>query len=270
MNYSDYIDIRKIISLLFLFGLLYLLKLFLSDGLFGFWLFGLIVGLYALLVFFFFAIMDKSFFNKQYGYSKLKDFYPKTIIEKLKAMHPKDFEDFIKLLFELRGYKIIYKSFWKKYFSSRIAKKDGGIDLIVVKDGKKIYVQIKKKNTDMIGVEVMRSFYGAIVNKLKGEDKLLLITTSIFSEDAEKFAKENNIEIMSYKEIEQEIDGLEKDINNKQKIVLFLSRTNYYSNKYNQNIRTCPKCGAPLKWRKEGFYGCQNYYKTGCDYKEYK
>jgi len=47
--------------------------------------------------------MDRKLFNKQYGYTKVEyAFEPKTLMEKLKAMHPKDFEDFVKLLFELR------------------------------------------------------------------------------------------------------------------------------------------------------------------------
>ncbi len=68
----------------------------------------------------------------------------KRVIKKLRELHPKDFEEFITLLFELSGYSIVYRSQWKKRFGKRIARKDWGIDLICQKWEKKNYIQIKK------------------------------------------------------------------------------------------------------------------------------
>jgi hypothetical protein len=35
---------------------------------------------------------------------------------------------------------------------------------------------------------------------------------------------------------------------------------------FKNNVKTCPRCLAPLVWRKEWFYGCMNFYKTHCRY----
>lgn len=264
MYYWNIVDIKRVLAWLALLWFIYWLKLFLVDNVFSVWLFWFLLWLYALFIMIFFILLDKYFYTISHWYKKIRQFNkPKTLIDKLKAMHPKDFEDFIKLLFELKWYKVIYKSFWKKYFWSWFARKDWWIDLIALKDGNKSYIQIKKYITNMVSVNDVRSFYGAIVSKIKSWDKVIFITTSVFSEDAEKFAKENNILIVTHKELVEEI----KSIQNKQAINDFLSKMSYYSNKYNQNIRTCPKCWAPLKWRKEGFYGCQNYIKW-CKYTE--
>lgn len=270
MEHSDYKYLEFFTILLCLTWLWYLFKLYYTDHIFSIYLFDAIISLYCMMMVVLLVVMKKKLLCKKYGYSTVKYANkPNGLIEKLKAMHPKDFEDFIKLLFELRWYKVVYKSFWKRYFSSRIPQKDWWIDLIAIRDNKKIYVQIKKNITNMVSVDMIRSFYGSIVHRLTWEDKWLFVTTSVFSEDAEKCAKENHIEMISYKELEKEIVWLEKEIQKRQRIEDFLSKIDYYQNKkYNQNIRTCPKCGAPLKWRKEWFYGCQNYYKTGCDYTE--
>lgn len=267
MKYLDKEFIRKVIAVLAILWFSYLLKLYFIDNAIGARLAALLAWLYALFVPIVFALLDRLF-EIESPISKVTKKHrrieePKKLIDKLRMMHPKDFEDFIKLLFELKWYKVIYKSFWKKYFWSWFARKDWWIDLIALKDGNKSYIQIKKYITNMVSVNDVRSFYGAIVSKIKSWDKVIFITTSVFSEDAEKFAKENNILIVTHKELVEEI----KSIQNKQAINDFLSKMSYYSNKYNQNIRTCPKCWAPLKWRKEGFYGCQNYIKW-CKYTE--
>jgi len=58
--------------------------------------------------------------------------------------------------------------------------------------------------------------------------------------------------MINYKGLEKEISWLEKEAKKRERIESFLSKIDYYQNrKYNQNIRTCPKCGAPLKRRKE-------------------
>jgi hypothetical protein len=46
------------------------------------------------------------------------------VIQKLRELHPKDFEEFIGLLFELCGYSIVYRSQWKKSFGKWHARKD--------------------------------------------------------------------------------------------------------------------------------------------------
>ena len=241
MNYSDYQYIEKFVAILMILWLWYIIKLYMDYG-FSIWLLALFVGIYAILSVFILAFVKKKSPYKEYEYSLVDNIdKPKTLMEKLKAMHPKDFEDFIKLLFELQWYVVIYKSFWKR----RVPHKDWGIDMIVVRDNKKIYVQIKKNIANMVSVEMVRAFYWSIVNRLKSQDKWLFVRTSVFSQDAEKFAKENNMETISYQELEKEIVWLEKEIQKREKIEYFLAKINYYQNKkYNQNIRTCPKCGA--------------------------
>ncbi len=270
MRYLDKEITRKIVAGLAIFWFLYLSKLYFVDNAIGARLATLLAWLYALFVPIVFALLDRLY-EIESPISKVTKKHrrieePKKLIDKLRMMHPKKFEDFVKLLFELRGYKIIYKSFWKKIRWFWIPRKDWWIDLIALKDWQKTYIQIKQYISKCVSVSDVREFYGAVVNNLRSSDKVMFITTSIFSSDAKQYAKKCGIKLIPYDKIEKVV-GLIKDVEKKQKIKDFFSKIIYYRNKYNRNMRACPKCRAPLT-KRGNFYWCLNYSNIICDYTE--
>ncbi|MCL4499027.1 MAG: restriction endonuclease, partial [Chloroflexi bacterium] len=65
---------------------------------------------------------------------------------------------------------------------------DGGVDLIVTRDGRVAFVQVKHWNDDHpVGSPTVRELYGAMSKA--GVDEGYLITTSRFTPEARAFAR---------------------------------------------------------------------------------
>jgi len=164
-------------------------------------------------------------------------------LQKLRKMHPNEFEEYIADLFSKLGYRT----------ETAGGPYDRGVDVVAEKDGIKYYIQCKKFITQQVGVHDVRDFYGALADHL-AQGKGYFITTNIFTLEAEKFAEGKPIELIDgntlikYIRMAEE-KGVNVERKNKEKI--------------------CPKCGGKLleKTGKYGlFYGCANYPK--CEYTE--
>jgi len=107
----------------------------------------------------------------------------KRLIE-WKTMNHKKFEIIVAIIFESLGYKTKVVG----------GSGDEGIDVIAYKDGKRFFIQCKRK--DQVSPREIREFAGAIrdLNKEKGE-KGFFVTTGEFTEEGKSFAKNNPIEI---------------------------------------------------------------------------
>lgn len=62
---------------------------------------------------------------------------------------------------------------------------DGGVDLVLRKDGKRVFVQCKKYTRELVGVETVRAFFGVVV--AGGADRGIFVTTSGFTPAAMEF-----------------------------------------------------------------------------------
>ena len=291
MSDSDYLYIERFIVLIALLWLWLLFKLYLDYN-FSIWLLAFLVSAYWIIVVLVISLLERKIFNKK-DQKNYEDMYAskstiekteaKVMIEKkyidisdklsliqtLREMDPKYFEDFIALLFTLKWYIIVSRAKRVKYFWKRKPKADWWIDMIVSKDDKKTYVQIKKKQNHQLEETVVRDFYWAIVDKKNEQEKGIIIITSIFSDPAIEFAKEKDIKMVDYKILLEEIEEIAKD--HKQEIEYFVNMHNNINStyKFNEYAKTCPRCLAPLVWRKKwSFYGCMNYHKTVCNYRE--
>ncbi len=193
----------------------------------------------------------------------------KRVIKKLRELHPKDFEEFITLLFELSGYSIVYRSQWKKRFGKRIARKDWGIDLICQKWEKKNYIQIKKLINQEVSVNIIREMWWVCADQMYWDNNCTIITTSLFSNDSLLFAKEKNMTLIDYWKLLDIIDTLASNSEKKLAIENFINKSDLLSNtKFIEYSKTCPLCLAPLIKRRWWFYGCMNFYKINCKYTE--
>lgn len=157
----------------------------------------------------------------------------------LRGLTPKEFEDHIAELFERLGYKTL----------SVGGPNDGGIDVVVEKNGIKHFIQCKKYfKSHEVGVKEIRDFYGALADRI-ANGKAYFITTSNFTLPAEKFVEDKPIELIdSYRLLDYIHLAKPKD-------------------KEEDSKNVCPECGAKLVKRKGKygeFLGCSNYPK--CKY----
>jgi restriction system protein len=71
---------------------------------------------------------------------------------------------------------------------------DGGIDLVLHKNGEKFLVQCKQWRSIKVGVGVVRELYGVMAaEKVAGG---FVVTSGSFTEDAKKFAQGRNVELL--------------------------------------------------------------------------
>lgn len=97
----------------------------------------------------------------------------------------KDFELLVGEIFRMRGYKVVENE-------SRGA--DGGIDLVLKKDGEVFLVQCKQWRAYKVSVNVVRELLGVMVTK--GAAGGFVVTSGIFTSEAQSFAKGQNIELI--------------------------------------------------------------------------
>lgn len=164
-----------------------------------------------------------------------------TYLRKLRRMTPAKFEDYVAYLFSKLGYKT----------EAIGGPGDGGVDVVAIDEkGIKHYIQCKKYVNRKVTVSDMRDFYGAMIDKLAG-GKCYFVTTTIFTWDAENFAKDKPIEL---------IDGSE--------LFKFIKRAGVDNEevKVEDNL-VCSECGGKLVLRTakkgshagEHFYGCSKF-----------
>lgn len=171
------------------------------------------------------------------------------LLTKIRSMSPYNFEKYIAQLFEHFGYSAATTPY----------KRDGGIDIVLYKNGVQSYVQCKKYIKQIVKVSEVRDFYGAVVDHLHGGEAFF-VTTNIFSSDARKFVKYstngNRIRLIDNTGLLTIIRALES-----KGIVIPIPDVSDIS----QKIKPCPRCrGGHLVIRHSKnnhppFYGCSNY-----------
>jgi restriction system protein len=75
------------------------------------------------------------------------------------------------------------------------ANPDGGIDLIIAKDGERIAVQCKQWKTWNVGVKAVREFLGALTHA--GIRKGIFVTLCGYTGDAKQLAEQHGIEMVN-------------------------------------------------------------------------
>lgn len=166
----------------------------------------------------------------------------RELIQWLREMKPYEFESYIAEMFKRLGYN-----------AEAVGRShDGGVDVIIEKDGVKGYVQCKKYITSTVAVGDVRDFYGALVDKLTN-GKGYFITTNKFTLEATKFAEDKPIELIDEFALVKYVKMAYKDGVVETEV----------------SAKVCPKCGNALVERKSKygkFLGCSTYPK--CDYTE--
>jgi restriction system protein len=132
---------------------------------------------------------------------------------------------------------------------------DGGVDL-VLKNNSEIYlVQCKQWKAYKVGVQPVRELYGVMASR--GAAGGYVVTSGVFTAEAQAFAKGLNVELIDGRRLRQIIDDARKPATAavQQPATVQAATPN------------CPKCGAEMKKRVarqgsnagNGFWGCSGY-----------
>jgi len=129
---------------------------------------------------------------------------------------------------------------------------DGGIDLVLRRDGEKYLVQCKQWRAFKVGVPIIRELYGAMA--AAGAAGGFVVTSGVYTQEAKDFAAGRNIDLIDGVELHEIIKQVRPVSSHEEKI---LSMTG----------QLCPKCGSLMVMRtaKQGtnigknFWGCPNY-----------
>lgn len=174
-------------------------------------------------------------------------------INSIRSLSWYDFELLVGEAFRMKGYSV-----------TEIGGNgpDGGIDLVLKKDGEIFLVQCKQWKAFKVSVTIVRELFGVMASK--GATGGFVVSSGIFTKEAKSFAKGQNIEL---------IDGLElaKMIKNAKSSHLSRSQIETPFQPLVENITEilCPSCGNIMikriakKGQNKGneFWGCSKYPK---------
>ena len=161
------------------------------------------------------------------------------------------FEKLVGHIYEKQGYTVTRRGG---------ANPDGGIDLIVEKDGQRAAIQCKQWRTWNVGVKAIREFLGALTDA--GIQKGIFITVRGYTGEARQLAEKHDIEILNETGLTRMLDATDTRFDPH---VLELLR---------DTRKFCPKCERELVIRvaKRGpkpgnqFWGCSGF-SQGCHFK---
>ena len=166
------------------------------------------------------------------------------LIEQLRAIDWFQFEKLVELAYRKLGYTVTRRGG---------ANPDGGIDLVIEKDGQRSAVQCKQWKTWNVGVKAVREFLGALTDTRI--QKGIFITLCGYSGEAKQLADKHGIEIINEAGLAQmlEATGAKSD----PETISIL----------NDPRKFCPKCESEMVLRtaKKGsgagkqFWGCSTY-----------
>lgn len=171
----------------------------------------------------------------------------------LDGMSWREFELLVGEAYRLQGYRVT---------ETGGGGADGGIDLVLTKDGEKFLVQCKQWKAFKVGVDVVRELYGVMA--AKGVIGGFVVTSGRFTDDARAFTEGRNIQLVDgsklfamIKQAKRSLTATAQQPVAKPQIVQPNSTTE----------PACPQCGAGMvkrTARKGGnagaeFWGCSKF-----------
>ena len=167
-----------------------------------------------------------------------------SLANRLRTIDWFQFEKVIEALYRKVGYTVERRGG---------AKADGGIDLVIEKDGIKTAIQCKQWKTWNVGVKAVREFLGALTDA--GIQKGIFITLCGYTGDAKQLADKHGIEILNETDLKRLLEPVDGKFD--PKITAILDDTQKY----------CPKCENLMLLRTatkgvgtgRQFWGCSSY-----------
>jgi hypothetical protein len=168
------------------------------------------------------------------------------LIEQLRSIDWFQFEKLLGHIYQKQGYSVTRRGG---------ANPDGGIDLIIQKDGQCAAVQCKQWKTWNVGIKTVREFLGALMDA--GIQKGKFITLRGYTGEAKQLAEKYDIEIVNEVGLAQMIESTDARFD--PEVLKLLHDTGKF----------CPKCEREMGVRVAGkgpnqggkFWGCSGYPK---------
>jgi restriction system protein len=181
----------------------------------------------------------------------------RTTLESLVAGGWRHFEQLVGEAFRRQGYSVE---------QTGLGGADGGIDLILRKDGRRTLVQCKQWKRQQVGVSVVREMAGLLVHHQA--DAVKIVCVGSYTQDAERFARGKPIKLMGGERLLEMIRATQREggtVPSPQAriepmvgpVVVTPAPT---------AAPVCPRCGSALVQRinrrtGEGFLGCSQFPK---------
>ncbi len=129
---------------------------------------------------------------------------------------------------------------------------DGGVDLVLKKNGEKLLVQCKHWKMEKVGIKVIRELFGVVT--AEGATGGVIISSGRFSQEARDFSRGKPLELLGGSQLLNLISEVQKE-------------PKPLNKKSDDNI--CPLCGAEMVLRTakkgpntgEKFWGCSAFPK---------
>lgn len=184
-----------------------------------------------------------SFFN---SFQKKKLLDKQQDLDTIKSLSWKQFEELVAEAYRRKGYSVV-----ENYGTGP----DGGVDLVLNKDGNLFLVQCKQWRNQKVDVRVVREMYGVMT--AKQANGVIIIASGLFTQEAKNFATDKPIDLVEGNQLADLIRSVQ-------------SNPTYIPAKINNSPKTanlCPDCGGELVLRvaRQGknagnkFWGCSNF-----------
>lgn len=166
-------------------------------------------------------------------------------LDSIRTLGWKEFEELVGEAYRRQGYRVI---------ENQGSGPDGGIDLVLKKEGVTTLIQCKSWKTLKVGVKVVRELFGVMT--AQGAERGIVLVSGEFTRDAVTFANSNSIELVNGQKLLAMVSDVQK--------------SPMVENPVGINEQTeCPACAGEMVLRvaKKGqhpgskFWGCSNFPK---------
>ncbi len=164
-----------------------------------------------------------------------------------------EFEKLVGEAFRLQGFKVT---------ETGGTGPDGGVDLELTRGGEQFLVQCKQWRSYKVGVDIVRQLYGVMASR--GASGGFVVTSGLFTHDAQDFANGLNVELIDGEKLIKMILLAKESLASKIAAPLAPQTT---SKAELTSTPACPKCNALMIKRRarQGsnagleFWGCSNF-----------
>ncbi len=152
-------------------------------------------------------------------------------INSIRDLSWRRFEELVGEAYRRQGYRVI---------ENDSAGPDGGIDLVISRQGKRYLVQCKQWRSQKVGVKVVREMFGLVTAERAAGG--IVITSGQFTRDASGFADGKSLELVDGKKLAALVGAVQKEPKlTSQKVE---SKT-----KIDLGVPPCPTCGGKMVLR---------------------
>jgi len=186
-----------------------------------------------------------SFFN---SFRKKKLLDKQQDLDTIRALSWKQLEELVAEAYRRKNYSVV-----ENYGIGP----DGGVDLVLKKDGNLFLVQCKQWKNQRVDVRVVREMYDVMT--AKQANAVIIITSGLFTQEAKNFAANKPIDLVEGNQLADLIKSVQANPTYSPAEI----------NKSQETANLCPDCGGELVLRvaRHGknagnkFWGCSNFPK---------